>query len=415
VADTPAGSEPHSDPVRDFYTRHPYPPPVENLDRAREEWRDPNRRRAEFHLFWPERQYRADLDILVAGCGTWQAAKYAICRPEARVVGIDVSATSIEHTARLKQKYGLANLELRLLPIEQVGELERDFDLIVSTGVLHHLADPDAGLRALRSVLRPDGAIYLMVYAPFGRAGAYMLQEYCRRLGIGTSDQEIHDLIATLDALPQQHPLATLLRGSRDARDAGALADLLLNPRDRAYSVPQLLDFADRNDLTLRRWYWQAPYLPQCGAIGKTPHAARLAALPAAEQYAAVELWRGTMTAHSAVLCRSDANQRDGNPRFDDRRDWPHYVPIRLPWTQLVEERLPPGAAAVALNRSHPHHDLVLVLGATEKRLFQAIDGHRSIGEISAHAAATNPDLPRVFFEKLWWYDQVVFDMSRAE
>ena len=55
--------------------------------------------------------YRADLDILVAGCGTWQAAKYAVCRPDARVVGIDVSTTSLEHTGQLKRKYNLTNLE----------------------------------------------------------------------------------------------------------------------------------------------------------------------------------------------------------------------------------------------------------------------------------------------------------------
>ena len=90
---------------RDFYTRHPYPPPVDNLDRARDEWRDESRLRAEYHLLWPDRPYRADLDILVAGCGTWQAAKYALCRPDARVVGIDVSPTSVDHTEKLKQKY----------------------------------------------------------------------------------------------------------------------------------------------------------------------------------------------------------------------------------------------------------------------------------------------------------------------
>ena len=72
---------PSPDPISEFYSRHPYPPPVDNLDRARDEWRDPNRQRAEFHLFWPHRSYVADLDILVAGCGTWQAAKYALCRP----------------------------------------------------------------------------------------------------------------------------------------------------------------------------------------------------------------------------------------------------------------------------------------------------------------------------------------------
>jgi 2-polyprenyl-3-methyl-5-hydroxy-6-metoxy-1,4-benzoquinol methylase len=69
------------------------------------------------------------------------------------VIGVDVSATSIAHTQKLKQQYGLTNLEIRQLPVERVGGLERQFDLMVCTGVLHHLADPDAGLRALRDVL----------------------------------------------------------------------------------------------------------------------------------------------------------------------------------------------------------------------------------------------------------------------
>ncbi len=398
----------HDDPVRDFYTHHPYPPPIENLDRARDEWRDVHRHRADYHLFWPQRAYRADLDILVAGCGTWQAAKYAVCRPSARIVGIDVSATSIDHTEQLKRKYNLTNLEIRQLPLEQAAGLDRRFDLIVSTGVLHHLADPDAGLRALRSVLKPDGAMYLMVYAPYGRTGVYMLQDYCRRLGIGSSDQDIRDLIATLERLPQTHPLAAVLRGSRDAQNPDALADALLNPRDQSYSVPQFLDYIERNSLLFGRWYWQAPYLPHCGAIAATPHARRLAALPDREQYAAMELWRGTMTCHSAIVHRIEANGRDVSIRFDDER-WLHYVPLRLPWTQLVQERLPAGAAGVLLNKSHPFHDLILILDEFDKRLFDSIDGRRTIGEI---AGQTPGDRVRMFFERLWQYDQVVFDTS---
>ena len=154
-------------------------------------WQDQNIHRAEHHLLWPDKEYRADLDVLVAGCGTWQAAKHAISHPKARVVGIDVSSTSLEHTERLKQSHDLTNLEIRQLAIENVAELDQQFDLIICTGVLHHLVDPDAGLRALRSVLKPDGAMHLMVYAPYGRAGVYMIQEYCRRLGIGTSQEEI--------------------------------------------------------------------------------------------------------------------------------------------------------------------------------------------------------------------------------
>jgi len=397
-----------ADPVRDFYTSHPYPPPLENLDRARDLWQDENIHRAEFHLLWPHKEYRADLDVLVAGCGTWQSAKFALTHPAARVVGIDISTTSLEHTEWLKRKYSLTNLETRQLAIENVAGLDHPFDLIVSTGVLHHLADPGAGLRALRSVLKADGAMYLMVYAPYGRTGVYMFQEYCRRLGIGTSQQDINDLTAALKVLPQHHPLLSMLRGSRDALDAGALVDALLNPRDRTYSVSQLFDFVEGNDLRFARWYWQAPYLPQCGAIATTPHATRLAALPEREQYIEMELWRGLMTNHDFVVQQGDALP----VRFDDDR-YLRYVPVRRAWTMCVQERLPPGAAGVLLNQTHLFTDLLLVIGAEEKRMYEAIDGRRSISEIVNQA--NEASLARNFFEKLWWYDQAVFDTSKGQ
>jgi len=400
-----------ADPVGEFYTNHPYPPPLENLDRAREMWQDENVHRAEYHLFWPNKKYRADFEVLIAGCGTWQAAKFALCHPAARVVAIDISPTSLSHTEALKKKYDLSNLETRQLPIESVSDLDQRFDLVISTGVLHHLADPDAGLRALRSVLTDDGAMYLMLYAPYGRTGVYMLQDYCRRLGIGTSPAEINDLTSALGMLPQHHPLVLMMRGSREGLDANALIDAVLNPRDRTYSVPQLFEFVERNDLKFARWYWQAPYLPQCGAISHTPHASRLAALPEREQNTEMELWRGLMTNHDFIVQRSDAKD-DGKLSFDGER-YLQYVPVRRAWTMCAEDNLPPGAAGVVLNRTHLFDDLFIPINETEKQMYEAIDGRRKISEIVETVKYSSPSA-RDFFEKLWWYDQVVFDLSRG-
>lgn len=398
------------DPIGDFYTNHPYPPPVDNLDRARDLWQDENVHRAEFHLLWPHKEFRPDFSVLVAGCGTWQAAKFALCHPAARVTGIDISPTSLKYTEALKQKYDLNNLETRQLPIESVGDLDREFDLIVSTGVLHHLADPDAGLWALRSVLRPDGAMYLMLYAPYGRAGVHMLQEYCRLLDIKTSPQEIRDLTLALKELPPHHPLVGMVRGARESLDAGALVDALLNPRDRTYSVPQLFEFLERNGLKFARWYWQAAYSAHCGAIAATPHAERLAALPDVEQYAAMELWRGLISNHDFVAYRDD--QHNGRLRFDDDR-FLKYVPIRRAWTISVQERLPPGAAAALLNQTHLFNDLFFLIDARQKRMYDAIDGRRSIAEILREVNEDSTQAARELFEDLDWHDQVVFDTSK--
>ncbi len=364
-----------------------------------------------FHRMWPTEKPRPNQEILIAGCGTSQAASHALREPEARVTAIDISETSLRHTRDLQRKYNLGNLELHQLPIERVQELGRSFDQIVCTGVLHHLPDPDSGLRALRDVLRPQGAMHLMVYAPYGRAGIYMMQEYCRLLRIGTSDGDLSDLSAALGALPPDHPIAGVMRRAQDFRQPDALADALLHPVDRAYTVPEVYAWLERCGLTFGRWLEQAPYLPQCGLVAKSPHAARLAALPPRLQHAAIELLRGTMVMHSFIAYRDDRSG-DAQPITFAGDRWRDYVPVALPWTVCVRERLPPGSTAVLINRAHTFTDLICTVDAFEDQLLGAIDGTRTLAEILAPVVK---DERRAlgFFERLWQYDQVVFDASR--
>ena len=93
--------------------------------------------------------------------------------------------------------------------------------------------------------------MHLMVYAPYGRTGIYMLQEFCRRIGVGATDEGIRDLIAALQALPPGHPLGHILREAPDFQHEAALADALLHPQDRSYSVPQLFDFHRKREANL--------------------------------------------------------------------------------------------------------------------------------------------------------------------
>ena len=399
------------DRVQAFYERYPYPGPIDSLDQYRQLWADPQRRRADHHLFQPGLPYREDPSILIAGCGTSQAARHAVRWPAARVTGIDFSATSVRCTEALKHRHGLDNLQLHQLPVERAGELGMQFDQVVCTGVLHHLADPVAGLQALRSVLKPDGVMHLMVYAPYGRTGIYLLQDFCRRIGVPATEAGIADLMIALKSLPPGHPLEHVLRQAPDFKHAAAVADALLNPQDRAYSVPQLFEFLAQGGLRFGRWLSQAAYSPRCGVMATLPQAGRIARLAAPEQFAAVELFRGTMVMHSVVACRDD--HPDGTPPYDlgEQADhaWLASVPIRLPDTICVQERLPPGAAAVLINRTHSYRDLVLPIDAAEKYLFDRVDGIRTLGEI---ADGVPPAMAHDFFERLGWWDQMVFDRS---
>ena len=404
--------------VRDFYEHYPYPPPVDDLESYQRHWQDPQRHRADFHLYWPGRSYREDQSILIAGCGTSQAAKQALRWPSAQVIGVDCSATSVRHTEQLKKKHGIKNLEVRQLEIERVRELGMSFDQVVCTGVLHHLADPVRALNALRSVLKPGGAMQLMVYARYGRAGVYMLQEFCRALGIKANGTEIRDLTGALRVLPAGHPLRGLLSKAKDFRNESTLADALLHPQDRAYSVPQFLELIEKGWLTFGRWMKQAPYSVHCGVMAKIPQSGRIERLSRAEQYAIAELFRGTMVRHSAIVYAGGGEEwTKQEPDFADGT-WLAWIPIRVPNTICVQDALCTGVVAVLINQSHTDRDLFLPISRLEKEWFDGIDGTRSIGEIvdvvpSLAGRTMNLAVARTFFKQLWWHDQVVFDSSR--
>ncbi|MBT8486718.1 MAG: class I SAM-dependent methyltransferase [Phycisphaerae bacterium] len=401
------------DAVRSLYERYPYPPPEPDLDAFRDgRQMMSGSPRYFFHQYWPRRPFTEKLDVLVAGCGTSQAVKYALQQPDLRVTGIDVCAASLARAEAWRERYQLENLTLRELPLERAEELEQSFDLVISTGVLHHLPDPDAGLRVLRNVTRPEGALHLGVYATYGRRGVIMLQEYCRRLGLEANDQTLAELMATISEMPAEHPLAIFMSYGDDLRSPGAVADAFLHPLDRPLTVPEVYAWLDRCGVRLMRWQHQAPYLPVCGRPATTPHAERLATLPPAEQHAAMELYRGNMIIHAFMACRDDRPETDHAVDFEGDA-WRGSVPSRFEGAEVRAGPVPEGAAAVLHNRGHHDPDLVLALTPAHARLCALIDGQRTIDDIMAASGieATPEKLAlytRSFFRALWDHDQVL-------
>src|SRR5690348_14534224 len=167
--------------VRKQYEAYSYPPPIEDAEKFLKQWGpltcDP--KFAGIQL-WPEGRPRRELRILSAGCGSSQAPLIALNNPDCAVLGVDLSEASLAHSRRLRDRHGLGNLELRQMSLLDIGKTRRSFDLIICTGVLHHLPDPDAGLKALADVLDPGGSMAIMLYGTAGRAGAYMVQDILR-------------------------------------------------------------------------------------------------------------------------------------------------------------------------------------------------------------------------------------------
>jgi len=123
---------------------------------------------------------------------------------------------------------------------------------------------------------------------------------------------------------------------------------------------------------------------------------------------------RGTMTRHSFNAYRDD-HPGECQPITFEADAWRGYVPMRLPWTLCVRDRVPAGSVAVLINRAHTYPDLALPIDSAQERIFAAIDGKRSLAEILRTAAGAGGDEPaRRFIEQLWEYDQIVFDATTS-
>lgn len=402
---------PLDDAIARQYARWIYPEPAQDLDvysQTRRGTCDP----ALVHdLFWPDRDYPRSLDILVAGCGANEAAEMAYHNRTARVLGIDVSEPSLAHERYLRSKHELDNLELLRLPIEDVPTLGRDFDLVLASGVLHHMAEPLAGLKTLGGCLRRDGVIAVFLYGRHGRVGLEILQSLFRDIGLGQDEASLDVVKRTLETLPAQHPLRvdTLV----DAQFDSGLVDMFLNPRERSYTVDDCLRFVSEAGLVFQDWVENAYYYPDGWLNAGHPLYAALMRLPVPAIWAATDLYlcnRG----HSFVACRPDRppSQYKIDPASPDAA---RYIPVGRANTTVLQADQ---TGEARLRR----RGVETLVSDAQARLLNAMDGRRSVAEVAATARAQGlPGTPAEaeafaceYFASLWRMGMIFFRLPRA-
>jgi SAM-dependent methyltransferase len=228
-----------------FYGRFQYPPPPAAFERIVQAG-FARKMLAQDIGYW-----RSDIlpdapRVWVAGCGTNQAMVTALKFPEAQVIGSDLSSQSLDRAAETARQLGLRNLELCRESINEAS-YSSEFDLVISTGVIHHNAEPEAALRRLAAAMKPGGILELMVYNKFHRILTTAFQSALRILA-GTetrpSWQDEMDL-ARLLATSFRHGNFMSAFLSQNAQLPDALfADSLLQPVEYSYTVSSLRQLA---------------------------------------------------------------------------------------------------------------------------------------------------------------------------
>ena len=377
--------------VKAQYEQLPYPPvdPLDEHRRLQRTWLE-DLPMINHYCFGGRQRFDGGFRVLVAGGGTGDATIFLaeqLRATNAEIVHLDLSMASIglaQQRAAIRRLTNIRWVHDSLLNIPQL-DLGR-FDYINCSGVLHHLADPDAGLRALKSVLLPHGAIALMVYGAIGRTGVYYMQQLLRLANAGCSEGEkIGQAKEVLGALPKGnwYGRAGDLYGDNDT-DAG-IYDSLLHTQDRAYTVEELHGWLgdghgftiELSDVNRGRF----PYLPELtlGLEARQLHA-RLPAMSERARHAMSELLMGDITRHTMYLTPgAQAKAPYGQPDFI-----PFYFHEPLDPKMLAKMFEPKNGALTML--AHPHLGLKAAVdaGRYAGQVLGLIDGMRSFGEIFA-------------------------------
>lgn len=188
------------------------------------------------------------LRILDAGCGTGVSSDYlAHLNPGAEILAVDISAGALEVAReRLQRSGALAQVRLEQRSLLDLAG-EGPFQHINSVGVLHHLQDPLAGLKALGPLLAPGGILHLFLYADGGRWEIHRLQHSLALLGAGTDGEGLRLGRQLLAELPEQNRLRQRheQRWALDTVADANFADMYLHPQETSYNLRRLWEFVE--------------------------------------------------------------------------------------------------------------------------------------------------------------------------
>ena len=375
-----------SDDVRALYEAYPYPARPSDPSGERDVFGPLEELEVLNHFaFGGARDWTKPFRVLVAGGGTGDASTGIGKQMRDRgipgeVVYLDLSKASRAVAEGRARDQGLDNVSFFTGSLLDVESMELGhFDYINCSGVLHHLREPEAGARALASVLSPHGVLGVMVYGELGRTGVYHAQDMLRLIcGDDPLPQQVMMAKRLLPKLPHSNWLVKNQEQTfTEALDDVEIVDRFLHTCDQAYRVPGCVQLVAAGALEVKDFVPPLLYRPEV-YIQEPAVLKRVAKLERLEQYAFAELLSGIISKQSFFASREGA----GWPpplTLEERRAIPELLPMT--GNQLADAIMRQGALGLTLGAvsfSQP-----MKLSAMRNTFLRQMDGLRSLEELA--------------------------------
>jgi len=157
-------SNPRAEAVRRLYEQSPFPgyPPHATLA-----WLRARAERSKFALLL-DQAIPHNARIAEIGCGTGQMSLY-LARADRVVIGADLTRAALALAAKAARRFRMDRVLFIETDLHRPGLRPSSFDVVYSSGVLHHTPDPRASFARIARLARPGGTIVLGVYNTFAR------------------------------------------------------------------------------------------------------------------------------------------------------------------------------------------------------------------------------------------------------
>lgn len=232
--------------VRAMYERFPYPAGPPTLRHGF----DVRRLRA---CIDADRPTTGPLTVLDAGCGRGAGLiGMATAQTGVRFLGVDMNRVALAEVTEQAKQRGLSHVEVAEVDLETLEGLpvpEHGFDVIVSSGVLHHLVDPAASLAMLAERLAPWGVLDLMVYARPGRRG---IEHVAAVIAERIPEGALEERLAAARALVRSRAEPAFVEAA--SLDDVEFVDRYLHPQFASYELDDLRELVESAGLRLQRW-----------------------------------------------------------------------------------------------------------------------------------------------------------------
>ncbi len=240
------------------YNNYIYPKPTENLF---EEWIKKNRFQICdpnycWHRLWPEKPYSSKrMNVLIAGCGSDQAAILAKCNPNHNFVGIDLSENSLKHEKKLIEENKIENLKLYCDDFRSI-KFKNKFDYIISSGVIHHLDEPETGLKYFNKNLKDEGVIYIMVYGDKKSYATNQVKQLFKKLNLKQNPESINFVMNTISKLNNLHPAKIFAETEikQDLNHPSGVVDFFLHKKENFFSIKEIVKLLNKNKLIIKNF-----------------------------------------------------------------------------------------------------------------------------------------------------------------